>query len=168
MDEFDFGRRRASEFRHRGFWQKFRERHPEEESRRVCNGPWFWQRLVPELGMVVSMYVAPERSRVGVFFGRNERVGASDDKWKPHQLSIEAALGGLRDEQRWAPGALGSIWHVNIFADDNWPAMADWMVTEATRFERAALAALKPDAPAVVALPAPRAVKKGRSSAPRR
>ena len=139
MEEFGFGPRRASEFRHRGFWTVFRGRHPEEIARRVRNGPWFWQRWVPAAGVVVSMYVAPERSRVGVFFGRNEKLGAVDAKWKPYQIEIEAALGGLHDDQRWAPGALGSIWHVNIFAEDNWPAMSDWMVTEATRFERAAI-----------------------------
>lgn len=137
MNEFDFGARRASEFRHRPYWSLFAARHPEELPRRAKHGPWFWQRGLPEIGLVVSMYVAPEHSRVGVFFGKNVKLGAVDSKWKPYQLEIEAALGGLRDNQRWAPGALGSIWHVNIFAEDNWPAMADWMVTEATRFERA-------------------------------
>jgi len=139
VQDLSVGRRRASEFRHRGFWTVFRQRHPEELQHRVRNGPWFWQRWAPEAGIVVSMYVAPQSSRVGVFFGRNEELGATDAKWKPFQLEIEAALGGLRDDQRWAPGALGSIWNVNIFAEDNWPAMSDWMVTEAARFERAAV-----------------------------
>jgi hypothetical protein len=142
VEDFGFGPRRASEFKHRGFWAVFRERHPEELARRVRNGPWFWQRWVPDAGVVVSMYVAPQSSRVGVFFGRNEKLGAVDARWKPYQLEIEAALGGLSDDQRWAPGALGSVWHVNIFAEDNWPAMSDWMVTEATRFERAAVEVL--------------------------
>ena len=145
MNEFDFGRRSAREFNHRGFWEIFRQRHPEELARRVRNGPWFWQRWVPEAGLVVSMYVAPESSRVGVFFGKNAKLGAVDSRWRPFKLEIEVALGGLRDEQRWAPGALGSIWHVNIFASDNWPAMSDWMVTEGTRFERAAIAVLGGD-----------------------
>ena len=34
------------------------------------NGPWFWQRWLPEHTLVVSMYIAPERNLVGVFFGR--------------------------------------------------------------------------------------------------
>jgi len=29
-----------------------------------------------------------------------------------------------------------SSWQVNCFAEDNWPAMADWLVTEAARYER--------------------------------
>lgn len=142
MNEFDFGPRSAADFRHRSFWTVFRDRHPEEEARRVRNGPWFWQRWVPDAGLVVSMYVAPKNSRVGVFFGRNERLGAIDAKWRPYQLEIEAALGGLRDEQRWAPGALGSIFPINIFAEENWPAMSDWLVAEADKFERAAVEVL--------------------------
>ena len=140
--EIDFGRPRAAEFGHRAFWALFRARHPEEAARRIRSGPWFWQRLVPELGLAVSMFVAPQRSLVGVFYGRNQKVGSTDVKWKSYQMEIEAALGGLRDEQRWAPGSLCSVWRVNVFAEDNWPAMSDWMTVEATRFERAAAAAL--------------------------
>lgn len=143
MKGLGFEPRRASEFRHRGFWTVFRRRHPQEEARRARNGPWFWQRWVPEAGLVVSMYVAPERSLVGVFFGRNERLGAVESKWKPCQPEIEAALGGLRDDQRWSPSSLGSVWRVNVFAEDNWPAMSDWMVTEADRFEAAAVEVLQ-------------------------
>lgn len=143
MNELDFGRR-ASEFRHRGFWSVFRQRHADEEARRVRNGPWFWQRWLPEHTLVLSMYVAPERNLVGVFFGRNVQLGVVDveARLKPHQATIEAALGGLRDDQRWAAGSLGSVWRVNVFAADNWPAMSDWMVTEADRFERAVMAVL--------------------------
>lgn len=140
MNEYDFGHRRASEFRHRGFWAVFRQRHPEEEARRVRNGPWFWQRWSPDAGLVVSMYVAPQSSRVGVFFGRNEKLGATEAKWRPYKLEIEAQL-DLRDDQRWAPGALGSVYPINIFAEANWPRMADWMVAEADRFEQAAIRA---------------------------
>lgn len=142
MNEFDFGGRRASDFRHRGFWRVFRERYPEEEARRFRNGPWFWQRLVPEVGLVVSMYVAPSRSLVGVFFGRNEKLGDTEAKWRPYQLEIEAELGGIPDENRWSPGSLGSVLRLNVFAEENWPEMADWMVAEATRFEQAALVVL--------------------------
>jgi len=142
MEEFDFGARRASEFRHRGFWAVFRERHPHEDARRARNGPWFWQRWCPQTGLVVSMYVAPQRSLVGVFFGRNEKLGAVETRWKPHQAEIEAALGGLRDDERWSPGSLGRVRRINVFAAENWPEMADWMVTEADRFERAAIAVL--------------------------
>ena len=83
MSEFDFGARRGSEFRHRGFWALFAERHPEERARLARRGPWFWQRWVPEAGLVVSMYVAPESSRVGVFFGKNAKQGAGDARWRP-------------------------------------------------------------------------------------
>lgn len=138
MNEFDFGRRLASEFKHRGFWTVFRIRHPEEETRRVRNGPWFWQRWCPEPQLVVSMYVAPQRGLIGVFYGRNEKLGATEQRWKPFQLEIEAALGGIPESERWSPGSLGRVLHINVFAEDNWPAMADWLVMEATRFERAA------------------------------
>lgn len=142
VQEFDFGRRRALEFRHRGFWAVFEARHPDERGRRVRSGPWFWQRWVEEAGLVVSMYVAPQRSLVGVFYGRNVRLGAVESRWRPCQLEIEAALGGIPDEERWSPGSLGRVWKVNVFAEDNWPEMADWMVREADRFEQAAIEVL--------------------------
>ena len=143
MNELDFGPRRASEFRHRAFWTVFSARHPIEAARRARHGPWFWQRALPDLSLVITMYVAPERSLVGVFFGRNEKLGASDvdRRLKPHQAAIEQRL-QLRDDQRFSPGSLGSVWRVNCFAEDNWPAMADWLVTEATRFEHAVAAVL--------------------------
>ena len=142
MQEFDFGSRRASEFRHHGFWRVFRDRHPAEDTRRVRNGPWFWQRWVPQVQLVVSMYVAPQRSLVGVFYGRNERLGAVESRWRPYQLEIESALGGIPDEERWSPGSLGHVLHINVFAEENWPAMADWLASEADRFERAAIEVL--------------------------
>ncbi len=137
MEEFDFGRRRASEFRHRAFWALFEERHPEEKSRRARHGPWFWQRGLPDFGLVITMYVAPEPMLVGVFFGRNEKLGAVDaqTRLKPFQAIIEERL-KIRPEQRFDGTSLGCTWRVNCFAEDNWPAMADWLVTEASRFER--------------------------------
>jgi len=135
MNEFDFGARNAREFRHRAFWALFEERHPVERSRRVRHGPWFWQRGLPELNLVVTMYVAPEQNVVGVFFGRNERLGAVDTKIRlePFRAAIEDRL-KLKAEQDFGVNA---IWRVNCFPDDNWATMADWLVTEAGRFERA-------------------------------
>jgi len=137
MEEFDFGRRRAAEFRHRGFWALFEERHPDERLRRARQGPWFWQRGLADFGLVITMYVAPESNLVGVFFGRNEKLGAIDaqTRLKPLQPAIEERL-KIRPEQRFDGTSLGSVWRVNCLAEDNWPAMADWLVTEASRFER--------------------------------
>lgn len=138
MSEFDFGGRRASEFRHRPFWTLFEERHPDERARRARHGPWFWQRGLPSFDLVITMYVAPEQNIVGVFFGRNEKMGAVDAaaRLKPFQARIEERL-KIRPEQRFDGSSLGSVWRVNCFAEDNWPAMADWLVTEASRFEAA-------------------------------
>jgi hypothetical protein len=138
MSEFDFGARRASEFRHRGFWALFEQRHPEERARRAKRGPWFWQRGLPEFGLVISMYVAPGENVVGVFFGRNERLGATDvwARLRPFQPAIEGRL-NLQPEQRAQSLGINSLWRVNCFAEDNWPAMTDWLVTEASRIERA-------------------------------
>ncbi|MFD2056291.1 hypothetical protein ACFSQT_25445 [Mesorhizobium calcicola] len=138
MSEFDFGARRASEFRQRGFWTLFEERHPEEKALLARRGPWFWQRGLPDFALVLSMYVAPAQNHVGVFFGRNEKFGATGawSRLKPFQPAIEARL-NLRPEQQ-SPGlGINSLWRVNCFAEDNWPAMADWLVTEASRIERA-------------------------------
>ncbi|TIL38676.1 hypothetical protein [Mesorhizobium sp.] len=138
MSEFDFGGRRASEFRQRGFWTLFAERHPEERPLMARRGPWFWQRGLPDFALVLSMYVAPAQNHVGVFFGRNEKFGATQawSRLKPFQPAIEDRL-KLRPEQSCEGLGINSLWRVNCFAEDNWPAMADWLVTEASRFERA-------------------------------
>jgi hypothetical protein len=39
-----------------------------------------------------------------------------------------------------------SQWQVNCFSEDNWPAMTDWMVTEASRLERAVASAIEESA----------------------
>ena len=147
MRELDFGARRASEFGHRGFWALFEERHPEERPRRARHGPWFWQRSLPEHSLVISMYVAPEQNLVGVFFGRNEKLGAvdADARLMSYRSAIESRL-NIGPEQRFSPGSLGTIWRVNCFAEDNWPAMADWLVTDASRFERVLADLLEPSA----------------------
>ena len=138
MSEFDFGGRRASEFKHGGFWSLFAERHPEEKAHLAKRGPWFWQRGLPEFALVISMYVAPSENVVGVFFGRNEKLGATDvwARLRPFQSAIEDRL-KLRPEQSATGLGINSLWRVNCFAEDNWPAMADWLVTETARFERA-------------------------------
>ncbi len=132
------GAGRAAEFRHGGFWTLFEDRHPEERACRAKYGPWFWQRGIPAFEMVITMYVAPGRDLVGVFFGQNERLGAVqvDQRMRPHRDALDARL-KLRPEQRYNGPDFGTIWRVNCFAEDNWPAMSDWMVTEATRVERA-------------------------------
>jgi hypothetical protein len=138
MKAFDIGARRAAEFDHRSFWAVFEERHPSEKALRARHGPWFWQRGVPHLAIVVTMYVAPEQNLVGVFFGRNEKLGAIavDERLRPHRSALDARL-KLRRDQRFDGPGLGAIWRDNCFAEDNWPAMADWLVTEASRFDLA-------------------------------
>jgi len=130
--------RPAVEFPHRQFWPVFRERHPAEVKLRVRNGPWFWQRAMPDHGIVLSMYVAPGRNLVGVFFGRNERLGAVrvDERLAAHRPALIARL-GLRPDQLGDFDGFASIWRVNVFAEDNFAAMADWMVTESYRVETA-------------------------------
>lgn len=142
MGSPNIGARRAAEFNHRGFWAVFSERHPGEAALRARHGPWFWQRGLPHLEMVITMYVAPEPNLVGVFFGRNEKLGAVavEQRLKPHHAAIQAQL-KLSPDQR-SQGPLGAIWRVNCFAEDNWPAMSDWLVTEASRFQHAVCSVL--------------------------
>ena len=89
------------------------------------------------------MYVAPEQNLVGVFFGRNERLGAIQvaNRLRPHAAALEERL-RLRPEQRSQGAVPGAIWRVNCFSPDNWAAMADWLVTECSRFERAVVEVL--------------------------
>lgn len=128
----------AADFRHRVFWAQFDERHPLEKARRARRGPWFWQRGLPAFEAVITMYVAPGQDVVGVFFGRNERLGAIQvgRRLEPHRPALEKRL-KLRPGQGVEGLGLNAAWRVNCYAEDNWPAMADWLVTEADRFERA-------------------------------
>ena len=83
------------------------------------------------------MYVAPAQNHVGVFFGRNEKFGATGAwaRLQPFQPAIEERL-KLRPEQSSQGLGINSLWRVNCYAEDNWPAMADWLVTECSRIER--------------------------------
>jgi hypothetical protein len=128
--------RSASEFSHNRFWAVLEKRHPGGRDRRVMRMAYFWQRGLPELALVITMYVSPDKNRCGVFLGRNERLGAIDvaGRLRPHAVRIEEAL-DLDPSLSSAEFPFVSCWQVNCFAEDNWPAMADWLVTEASRFE---------------------------------
>jgi hypothetical protein len=127
----------ASEFPHNRFWAVLEGRHPEERGRRAMRMAFFWQRGLPELQLVITMYVSPDKNRCGVFLGRNERLGATDvaARMAPHACRLNEVL-GLDPSVSSAEFPFVSRWQVNCFAEDNWPAMADWLVTEASRFER--------------------------------
>ncbi len=127
----------ASEFPSGRFWAVLEARHPEERARRVMRMRFFWQRGLPELDLVVTMYVSPDKDRCGVFLGRNERAGATAvaQRLQPHADGINRAL-GLDSRLSSVEFPFVSSWQVNCFAEDNWPAMADWLVTEASRYER--------------------------------
>jgi hypothetical protein len=131
------GDRHASEFRHRAFWAVFEERHPEEKRRRVRKMKYFWQREMSGHSLVVTMFVSPKKDICGVFLGRNEKVGATDvaERLKLHGKHIFAAM-KVDPRHSSAEFPFVSQWQVNCFSEDNWPAMADWMVTEASRLER--------------------------------
>ena len=129
--------RSASEFPNHRFWAVLEDRHPEERGRRVKRLPFFWQRGLPELDLVVTMYLAPHKNACGVFLGRNEKLGAIDvsKRLRPYASRINEAL-GLDPSLSSAEFPFVSRWQVNCFAEDNWPAMSDWLVIEASRFER--------------------------------
>lgn len=127
----------AAEFRHRSFWALLEDRHPGERVRRAAKMRFFWQRALPKFSLVVTMYVSPDKNRCGVFLGRNEKLGAIDveERLRPHAAHISQAL--KLDPALSSPEfPFVSMWQVNCLAEDNWPAMVDWMVTEASRFER--------------------------------
>ncbi len=135
---FELGPRTAAEFPHNRFWAVLERRHPKERDRRAMRMSFFWQRGLPGLGLVVTMYVSPEKNRCGVFLGRNGKLGAVavSARLSPHAGRINHAL-GLDPSQSSPQFPFVSSWQVNCFAEDNWPAMTDWLVTEASRYERA-------------------------------
>lgn len=129
--------RRAAEFPNKRFWAVLDERHPEERSRRVMNPPFFWHRHVPDLALVITMFVSPDTDRCGVFLGTNRKVGAVNisKRMSPHAARINATL-ALDPADSSEEFPFVSRWNVNCYAEDNWPPMVDWMVTEASRYER--------------------------------
>jgi hypothetical protein len=132
------GERQAAEFRHRAFWAVFEERHPEEKRRRVQKMKYFWQREMSAYSLVVTMFVSPNKDICGIFLGRNEKLGATNvaERLKPYADRIFMAM---KVDPRHSTDEFPFVsqWQVNCFSEDNWPAMADWMVTEASRLERA-------------------------------
>jgi hypothetical protein len=133
----EIGQRRTAEFRHRAFWALFEERHTEEKRRRVQKMKYFWQRELSAHSLVVTMFVSPRKDVCGVFLGRNEKLGAVNvaERLRPLADRIFAAM--KVDPRHSTPEfPFVSQWQVNCFAEDNWPAMSDWMVTEASRLER--------------------------------
>lgn len=102
------------------------------------NPPFFWHRHVPELKLVITMFVSPDRNRCGIFVGSNRKVGAVNvaERLRPHVDAINAAL-GLNPSISTDEFPFLRRWNVNCYAEDNWPAMADWLVTEAARYEHA-------------------------------
>ncbi len=131
-----FEHRRASEFRHQAFWALLDERHPQERHRRVQKMRYFWQRGLPEKNLVITLYVSPDKDRCGVFLGRNEKLGAVNvaDRLRPIASRIFETL--RFDPKHSSPAfPFVSQWQVNCYSEDNWPAMVDWMVTEASRLE---------------------------------
>jgi Outer membrane receptor for ferrienterochelin and colicins len=130
--------RTGSEFPNKRFWAVLEERHPEECARRAMLMPFFWQRALPDLNLVITMFVAPTENCCGVFLGRNARVGAVGiaQRLRPFAEQLNRKL-GLDPSISSDEFPFLSRWHVNCFAEDNWPAMVDWLVTEASRYERA-------------------------------
>jgi len=130
--------RTGSEFPNRRFWAVLEERHPEERDHRAMLMPFFWQRALPDLNLVITMFVAPTENCCGVFLGRNENIGAVEvvERLRPfaERLNRELGLDPLISSGEFP---FMSRWNVNCYAEDNWPPMVDWLVTEASRYERA-------------------------------
>ncbi|MER9397489.1 hypothetical protein NKI46_05035 [Mesorhizobium sp. M0615] len=135
---FDVTPRTAAEFDDDSFWKVLEERHPQERGRRAAKSKFYWQRSLPQVDLVVTMYVSPDKDRCGVFLGRNEKLGAVDvaERLRPHAVRLSEIL-KLDPAVSSAEFPFMSEWQVNCFAADNWPAMTDWLTTEASRFERA-------------------------------
>lgn len=141
----------AAEFPNARFWSVLEERHPEERARRVMRMAFFWQRGLPELGLVITPYVSPDKNRCGVFLGRNEKLGAINvaERLRPYAARLNEML-GLDPANSSDEFPFVSLWQVNCFAEDNWPAMVDWMATEASRYEAALMNILRERADSAV------------------
>ncbi len=138
----------ASDFAHKRFWAVLEERHPEEIKRRAHKARLHWQRGLPENALVVTMFINPTQSECGVCLGRNKSIGAVDveERLKPFQDRINEQL-GLDPAQSFPDFPFASRWSVDCYDEDNWPAMVDWMVTEASRYERVLSALLRGSSP---------------------
>ncbi|WP_187971071.1 hypothetical protein [Aquibium microcysteis] len=130
--------RTAAEFPNARFWALLEERHPEEKARQARSVALHWHRGLPDLDLVITLYVSPSKNRCGVFLGRNEKLGAVDvaERLRPHAARLNEVL-GLDPADSTEKEPFVTFWSVNCHAEDNWPAMVDWMVTEASRYEAA-------------------------------
>lgn len=123
------------------FWRLFEARHPDEARRSTLRQRRNRQRPLPGLGLVVTLYLSEADGHAGVFFGLNARAGADRTRLDPVADRVRERL----EEQPYTPapfGHHGSIWPVDLRDERNWPAIADWLVTEADRLEDAARRAL--------------------------
>lgn len=119
------------------FWSIFQDRHPEERDRRARKSGLWWQRSLPRHSLVLTLFLSPEVGHVGVFLGENKALGATDvnQRLTPFEAELAARI-PLRPEHQLEGFPVRSIWPVDCTEPDNWPAMSDWLVTEASRFER--------------------------------
>jgi hypothetical protein len=73
-----------------------------------------------------------------MFLGRNEKLGAVDvaERRTPHAARPNEVL-RLDPANSSDAFPFVSLWQVNCFAEDDWPAMVDRIVTQASRHEAA-------------------------------
>lgn len=130
--------RTGSEFPNKRFWTVLEQRHPEERARRAMSRRLFWQRALPDLDLVITMFVSPTKNRCGVFLGQNKKIGVVGvaERLRPfaERLNSELVLDPSISSDRFP---FLSRWYINCFAEDNWPDRSDWLVAQATRYERA-------------------------------
>lgn len=96
---------------------------------------------LPDLGLVVTLYLSEADGHAGVFFGLSARAGADRTRLDPVADRVREQL----EEQSYTPASFGhhgSIWPVDHRDERNWPAIAEWLVMKADGLEDAARRAL--------------------------
>ena len=123
------------------YWRLFKVRHPGEARRSTMQKRRICQRPLPDLGIVVTLDMSEAKGHVSVFLGLNTRAGTNRTRLAPVADGVRERL----EEQPYTPapfGHHGSTWPVDLRDEHNWPAIADWLVTEANRLKDAARRAL--------------------------
>lgn len=133
----------SDQFDQEAFWRVFQQRHPSERASRVKKSAEYWHRKMHDQDVVIRLHVAPSEGRIGVSFGHNEKHGAVDvdARLAPYRRQIDELM-QLRPETR-GHEKFASYWYVDCINRNNWPAMTDWLVTEAGRLEDAVRTVLK-------------------------
>lgn len=121
-----------SEFR-RSFWTRYTQRHPGEGKPDAASNRW---RTIADVALILSLYVTTDR--VGLFVRglRGVPAAATEARLAPHAETLSKTLDAAFNQ-----GSENFFFLKRLMIDNNdqnnWDRAADWLKSEADRYEAA-------------------------------